>query len=328
MTTYVNVLDNYLNKRLKKKNNKKFKSAKNNLIDELKTKIQKFFTSNSDLPFCSFIGSINSSFIVIEHFNTIEPIQLKLPTNGVLNLRNIFELDDDKILCTTQLNSLFLLNKNFEILKKITRIGNIYLNNPYLICRDKNKENIYIKDKNYDYVIISDINLQIVKKILNIDSQYVLTDLCYHKNKLYAICSNQKLILEYDSDGRILNQILLNITNSEIEHTQVNIDGVFVLEKNSKIQIFYGEDGSLKNCLQEDSIQDFCLIDNYIFLLNSNGMIRCFEYSNNNLSFQFERKLISCYAALRLFFVHNSLVCFFNWSKVVNFNPHICVLKS
>ena len=331
MITRVDSIDDYLNKileiSLKKKNNKKFKSVKVILIEELKNKIQQFFKSNLDLPFRSLIGLIDSSFVNIENFKTMESVQVNLPINGLLNLRNIFQINDDKILCTTELNSLFLLDKNFEILNKITRIGNIYLNNPFLICIDKNKENIYIKDKNYDDVIISDISLQIVKKIFNVDKQYALNELCYHKNKLYILCSNQKLILEYDSNGNFLNKIILNMINFEIEHFDVNINGIFVLEKNSNIHVFYS-DGSLKNGLHENPVQDFCVIDNYIFLLNTNGLVRCIEFSNNNFSLQFERKLTSNNSALRLFCVQNSLVCFFNWSKTVNFNPHIYVLKS
>ena len=325
LETRIDTLNDYFCKRKNWRLMKSKRHKSSSSWDEVKIQIL------NDMPYVSLLGTIKSSFINIELLKVTEPKNIKL--NELLNIKKICEISDENILCTlgfhTNHNFMLVVNKNFEIVNKITKIGDLTLVHPCLICKDHVTENLHIQDTE-QRVIICDINFKNVKNIIQIEKQYVINELNFYKNKLFIMCSNKKTILEYDSNGNYLKKLILEPLNREIENFQVNNNGIFVLDKHI-VYLFNVEDGSYKTCINlnvNNSLQDFCLIDNYIFLLYSNGKISCFEFTNNVLNFEFERKLTNNSAALRLFFIQNSLLCFFNWSKFVNFNPNVFIFKN
>ena len=317
----IDSLDYYLNKRLQKrlKRKKIYKNEKN-------SKVQiKLFKSNYELPLITMIGCVKSEFINIDNLKNVEIIKQPL----MFNIKSMCEISGKSILFTsfcTQ-SCIFLTNNIFETIEKITKVGNIWLINPYLVCSDNTKETLYIFDSN-NRVIICDIEQNLVKSVFNVENVDLVNEINYYKSQLYVLCSDQKLILVYDSNGIYLKQIKIKAP-CKIKSFEINKKGIFAL-CNNKVYIF-DTDGDFKTCLNDTEnnlLTDFCLIDDYAFFLKKNGNLTCYEFTNKSLSLQFEKQLNSNCTGLSLFFIQHSIICYFNWSEICDYNPHVFILKT
>lgn len=313
----------------------------------LNEKLKKFsFIPNDEwYPDTSIIGRINqNAHVCIDKIKKSKPNIINLE-NSLKSLSRLYSLSDNKLIATsTDQNSIFIFDKNFNYIQLITNINNLTLKSPMSICSDS-YENVYVCDFGNNRIIITDYEFINVKKIIfgnknNVGMGFDFgqfsepIDICYHLNSLYVLDKHNSHVQVFSSNGDFKRQLVLYASSSKmsVESNSNKINNlllerpnrigvnnliVAVLDVFRKAYIYDLSNGELKQVIKSFNSTIMCLIDNYLFTCNRDGTLTCYQQNQYGK----ENKFIQVFdRTIDILKESKSQMCFFNEQFIVALN--------
>ena len=252
----------------------------------------KFIPNNKLMPNFYQIGYLNTlNALNVSKMQTNEPYvcefedTIKYPTSICANGEQILITDN-------QANEIFALDSNFKILNQITHISDLRFNGPRGISTN-GKDTVFICDTGNDRVVISDINLKIVKRIIGRKGKLLAefnwpSDVSYYNKNIFILDEMNCRIQQFTSSGDFID-IVYSKTTPTIERSnifkKISVDNDLIAICNRYfvyIIDFHGNElqklGNLGVQLKSIYLTDSC----YLITHNVQGSIICYGRNRNN----------------------------------------------